>query len=273
MNLKDDFMVIAKQIREERPLIHHLTNYVTAESCADVCLAAGASPIMADDIAEIEEMIPRADAVVINLGTMGKNQVVAMEMAAKIAHINDIPVILDPAGVMSSVYRLDFALQLLRDRFINIVRGNMSECVALLGEKADSRGMDNTLDSDKALALATAKDLATKFNCVVALTGAVDYISDGKKAIVLNNGNPLLKDITGAGCMTSSLVGCCAAVAENMLTAATLGVVIMGQSAELAAHFLDKKDGPGMFKARLFDGVYHVTSKFDVLNLDPTKMQ
>ena len=102
-----------------------------------------------------------------------------------------------------------------------------------------------------------------------AVTGAVDSISNGKQGIVLNNGHPLLEDITGSGCMTSTLCACCAAVTKDMVAAAALGVVVLGQSAELAANFLEKKDGPGMFKVRLVDAVYHVTTKWNVINLNP----
>ena len=118
-------------------------------------------------------------------------------------------------------------------------------------------------------ALRTAKDAAAKFGCVFAVTGPIDNISNGKQAVVLNNGHPLLQDITGSGCMTTTLVACCAAITKDMLVAAALGVVIMGQSAELAANFLEKKDGPGMFKVRLIDAIYHVTTKWNLVNLKP----
>ncbi|MCQ2381117.1 MAG: hydroxyethylthiazole kinase [Acidaminococcaceae bacterium] len=273
MNLKTDFLKIVEEIRKSKPVIHHLTNYVSAESCADICLAAGASPIMADAIEEVKDIAKNADAVVINIGTISTEQMDAINTAVVVAKEQGIPVIFDPVGVMSSQYKLHFALDLLQKGLVDIIRCNLSECLALVSGKAVGRGLDNTAaDASDNVGLKAAKEGAKMFNCIFAVTGAVDYVSDGKHAVVLNNGNPLLKDITGAGCMTSTLVACCASVADDMLTAAALGVVIMGQSAELAANFLEKKDGPGMFKARLMDAVYHVTTKFNVLNLEPNKV-
>ena len=270
MDLKNTFGELVDKLRRQRPVIHEITNYVTAESCADVALAAGASPVMADEPEEVEEITAGADALVLNLGTISFNKQIAMERAVAVAAKKGIPVILDPVGVMTSTMRLNFALQLLNKGVISIVRGNYSECNALLLGKTGGHGVDNLDETtDEGQALRLAKDAAAKFNCVFAVTGAVDNISNGKQAVVLNNGHPLLQDITGSGCMTSTLVACCAAITKDMLVAAALGVVIMGQSAELAANFLEKKDGPGMFKVRLMDCIYHVTTKGNLVNLKP----
>ncbi len=270
MDLKNTFGELVDKLRRQRPVIHEITNYVTAESCADVALAAGASPVMADEPEEVEEITAGADALVLNLGTISFNKQIAMERAVAVAAKKGIPVILDPVGVMTSTMRLNFALQLLNKGVISIVRGNYSECNALLLGKTGGHGVDNLDETtDEGQALRLAKDAAAKFNCVFAVTGAVDNISNGKQAVVLNNGHPLLQDITGSGCMTSTLVACCAAITKDMLVAAALGVVIMGQSAELAANFLEKKDGPGMFKVRLMDCIYHVTTKWNLVNLKP----
>ena len=270
MDLKNTIGELVEKLHQQKPVIHAITNYVTAESCADITLAAGGSPVMADEPEEVEEITAGAKALVINLGTLNFNKQIAMERSAMVAKKKGIPVVLDPVGVMASTMRLDFALKLLNKGYIDIVRGNFSECQALLLGKTGGHGVDNLeAGVEEGEALKTAKDAATKFNCVFAVTGAVDNISNGKQAVVLNNGHPLLQDITGSGCMTTMLVACCAAVTKDMLVAAALGVVIMGQSAELAANFLEKKDGPGMFKVRLVDCVYHVTTKWNLVNLKP----
>lgn len=270
MDLKNTFGELVEKLHQQKPVIHAITNYVTAESCADITLAAGGSPVMADEPEEVEEITAGAKALVINLGTLNFNKQIAMERSAMVAKKKGIPVVLDPVGVMASTMRLDFALKLLNKGYIDIVRGNFSECQALLLGKTGGHGVDNLeAGVEEGEALKTAKDAATKFNCVFAVTGAVDNISNGKQAVVLNNGHPLLQDITGSGCMTTMLVACCAAVTKDMLVAAALGVVIMGQSAELAANFLEKKDGPGLFKVRLVDCVYHVTTKWNLVNLKP----
>lgn len=272
MDLKAQFGEIIDKLRRQKPVIHHITNYVTAESCADIALAAGASPVMADDPEEVEEIVGSADALVLNLGIINLNKMIAMEKAAALAKEDGIPVILDPVGVMASSMRLKFALKLLQKQYISIVRGNFSECAALYSGEVDGYGVDNLMEAtSQGEGLKLAKDAAAKFGCVFAVTGAVDSISNGKQGIVLNNGHPLLEDITGSGCMTSTLCACCAAVTRDMLAAAALGVVVIGQSAELAANFLEKKDGPGMFKVRLVDGVYHVTTKWNVINLNPER--
>ncbi len=270
MDLKNTFGELVEKLRRQRPVIHEIANYVTAESCADAVLAAGASPIMADEPEEVEEITAGAKALVLNLGTTSFNKQIAMERSAAVAKKLGIPVVLDPVGVMTSAMRLNFALKLLNKGYISIVRGNFSECRALLLGSVGGVGVDNLDDNaQEGEALKTAKDAADKFNCVFAVTGAIDNISNGRQAVVLNNGHPLLQDITGSGCMTSTLVGCCAAVTKDMLVAAALGVVIMGQSAELAANLLEKKDGPGIFKARLIDCIYHVTTKWNLVNLKP----
>lgn len=271
MDLKNEFNEMIEKLRSRKPVIHHITNYVTAESCADIALAAGASPIMADDPEEVEGITAAAGALVLNLGTLNFNKMIAMEAAAAKAKEENIPVVLDPVGVMASSMRLNFALKLLNAGYISIVRGNYSECSALLNNKADGCGIDSSKATEEGDALKTAQEAAKKFKCVFAITGEVDNISNGKQAIVLNNGHPLLQDITGSGCMATTLCACCAAVSEDMLAAAALGIVIMGQSAELAANFLEKKDGPGMFKVRLIDAVYHVTTKWNVINLNPER--
>lgn len=271
MNLNADFGEIINKVRSKKPVIHIISNYVTAESVADMTLAAGGSPIMADEPEEMEEVVLGADALVINLGTINYNRMISMERAAAVAKDKGIPVVLDPVGVMSSSLRLEFAMKLLEQGFITIVRGNYSEIKAIVLEEVNGKGIKalETGAEAEGEALKMAQKGAAKYNCVFAVTGPVDSISDGKRAVVLNNGHPLLQDISGSGCMTSALVGTCAAVAEDMLVAAACGIVILGQGAELAANFLDKKDGPGMFKARLTDSVYHVTTKWNLVHLEP----
>ena len=269
MEMQNQFGKIIEELQKQCPVIHHITNYVTVESCADAAICAGASPVMADDPEEVENITAGSDALVLNIGTIDYNKTIAMERAAAAAKKKGIPVVLDPVGAMSSAMRLNFALKLLQSGAITIVRGNYDECKALVDEKAVGRGVDGITQADEGEKLQAAKALAAKFNCVVALTGKVDYVSNGKQVLVLNGGNEMLKKITGAGCMTTTLCACCAAVCKDYMTAAALGVVIMGQAAELAAGFMEKKDGPGMFKTRLFDGIYHVTGKWNLINLKP----
>lgn len=269
---KDKLGLIIAELREKRPVIHHLTNYVTAGDCANIALSAGASPVMADEEEEMAAITGKADALVINLGTVTKRKMVSMSAAAIVARTKGIPVVLDPVGVMASQLRLDFALQLLWEGLITIVRGNYNECLALLEQKAEGRGVDAVTDI-AADGLRVAKEGAAKYKCIFAVTGVTDYVSNGKQALVLNGGNELLTKITGAGCMTTTLCASFAAATKEPLLAAALGVIVMGQAAELAAWLMESKDGPGMFKVRLFDGVYHVTTKWEMLNLAPERKE
>ena len=180
-----EFGEIIDKLRRQKPVVHHITNYVTAESCADIALAAGASPVMADEPEEVEEITCNADALVLNFGTFSFNKMISMEKAVIMAKEAGIPVILDPVGVMSSSMRLQFALKLLENRYISIVRGNFSECSALFNGEVDGYGVDNiTEPTSQGEGLKLAKDAAAKFGCVFAVTGAVDSISNGKQGIV-----------------------------------------------------------------------------------------
>lgn len=273
MNMKGDFKQIIEGLQSARPVLHHITNYVTASDCAGIALAAGASPIMADAVEEVAEITAGSDALILNLGTLNQDHMEAMERAALTAKDAKIPVILDPVGVMSSSLRLDFALRLLKTGLITVVRGNYSECSALLEQGTGGRGVDSLKVPGQAQALQTVKEAAKAYHCIFAMTGEVDYVSDGARALMINGGNPLMARITGAGCMTTTLVAACVAVAEEKMEGAMMGLIIMGQAAELSAGLLEKKDGPGMFKVRLFDSVYHVVDKWNLImdNLNPTR--
>ena len=273
MNMKGDFKQIIEDLQSTKPVLHHITNYVTADDCAGAALAVGASPVMADAPEEAAEITAGSDALVLNLGTLNKSHMEAMEQAAATASEGNIPVILDPVGVMSSNMRLEFAIKLLESGNITVVRGNYSECKALLEQEADGRGVDSVTAPSQGDALKLVKDAAQQYHCIFAMTGAVDYISDGKRALMINGGHPLMERIVGAGCMTTSIVAACVAVAGEAMTGAMLGLIIMGQAAELAAGLLEKKDGPGMFKIRLIDGLYHVVTKWNLImdNLNPEK--
>ena len=260
MDLKNTFGELVDKLRKARPVIHEITNYVTAESCADAALAAGASPVMADEPEEVIEITAGADALVLNLGTLSFNKQIAMERAAQAAKTKGIPVVLDPVGVMASTVRLNFALKLLNAGYIDIVRGNHSECQALLLGATGGRGVDNMEQgTEEGEALRTAKDAAAKFGCVFAVTGPIDNISNGKQAVVLNNGHPLMQDITGSGCMCNALISCFAALEResgNYLDATATAVAMMGLAGEIAyANTFAKGLGNGSFDTAIIDAI------------------
>jgi hydroxyethylthiazole kinase len=253
-NFAKDTDSFRKKIKEQKPLIHHITNYVTAGYCADIALAAGASPVMADAVEEMPEMTGKANALVINIGTINANKFEAMLKAAEVARSKHIPIILDPVGAMATEYRLKAALAILA-KGVTIIKGNYSEGVALLKNEAKGKGVDNTLATDiKPEEL--AKKLAQQYKCVVAITGAVDNISDGEETIQAYNGDPMLGNITGSGCMTGTLIGAAAGVTKNYLAAAIYGITMMNIAGQEAAKICK---GPGSFRSSLMDEIYQLT--------------
>lgn len=251
-----EFKEIYEQVKSRRPLIHHLTNYVTAGDCANMALCFGASPIMADAAAEINEITSSADCLVINLGTMNPVKFASMELAAIYARQKRIPIVLDPVGVMASNMRLQAALELVHGG-VSIVRGNYAECQTLLLEKKQGKGVDSFVEQRAIGDL--AKAAAEKYGCVFAVTGKEDAVSNGKEVVIASNGDILLTKVTGTGCMTTTLVGCAAAVCTDMMQAALCGIQTMNIAAEKAAGLLGNGEGPGTFKVRLFDAVYGLT--------------
>ena len=149
MEMQNNFGKIIEELQKQKPVIHHITNYVTAEACADAAICAGASPVMADEPEEVEVITAGSDALVLNLGTINYNKMIAMERSAMTAKKKGIPVVLDPVGVMSSALRLNFALKLLKGGYVNIVRGNYDECRALADEKAAGHGVDGVLQAKR----------------------------------------------------------------------------------------------------------------------------
>lgn len=238
------------RIREQRPLVHHITNMVVMNDTANITLAIGASPVMAHALAEVEEMVKLARALVLNIGTLSPEQIEAMVRAGKRANELGIPIVLDPVGVGATHLRTQSALRLLHELHITALRGNASEVGTLVGVAAETRGVDSiSLSEDREV---VANRAAREFGCTVAITGARDVISDGQRLARVENGHPLLAAITGSGCMATSLVAAFLAVEPDAWLASTAGLVAIGLAGEMAA---PKAGGPGTFRSHLLDAV------------------
>ena len=249
-DLLAEFPVISGQVRERRPLLHHITNYVTAGFCADAGLALGALPMMTDAPEEVEAAARRADALVCNLGTFSASHYEAMERAMGAAREGGVPILLDPVGVMTVDWRKQAALKLLQGG-VTVLKGNGAEGRALLDwQKGKGKGVDAGLETQPGL---LAKALARTYHCVAVITGPVDALSDGKRILYARNGSALLSRITGAGCMTGTVMGAGIAVAESPLAGALWGLTVMNVAAEAAQV---NCPGPGTFRARLMDALY-----------------
>lgn len=258
MTIKRSINTILSDIRRKRPLVHHLTNAVTINDCANMTLAVGASPVMATHRKEVAEIVRASQALVLNIGMISDAVEESMRVAGMQARRSGVPIVLDPVGAGATVHRREVALSLIRDTAPTVLRGNLSEMRALLGETASARGVDSDDDDNDALKVAIRA--AKKFHTVVAMTGAQDIVTDGARYYIISNGHSMLTRVTGTGCMTTSLVGSCLAVTDDALCAAVAGVATMGIAGEMAHKSLFGSAGVGAFHVKLFDAVFALSS-------------
>jgi hydroxyethylthiazole kinase len=239
-------------IRERKPLVHQITNYVVMNETANATLALGALPVMAHAIEEVEELASAAGALVLNIGTLSERWIDAMLLAAKAANGAGVPVVLDPVGAGATRLRTETAKRILDESRVAVVRGNAAEVATLAGRSAEIRGVESIGSEDSGAEL--AKTAASALGCVAAVTGRVDHVSDGERVLAVSNGHQLLAAVTGTGCMSSAITGCFLAVAaDRPLDAAAEALVAFGVAGEDAAR--DAK-GPGSFHVGLYDALY-----------------
>ncbi len=237
-------------IRAEKPLIHNITNFVVMNSTANTILAVGASPVMAHAIDEVEEMVCYAKALVLNIGTLDHDWIAAMIKAGKKANQLSIPVILDPVGAGATGLRTRAATSIIEEVKISVLRGNASEVKAVAGSSTNIRGVDSLEDSAAVVEL--AGDLATDLRAVVAITGAVDYITDGNEIYSCHNGHEMFSRVTGTGCAATTVIGCFCAINSDLLKASVSSLAYFGLAGEMAA---EKSKGPGSFQVALYDSL------------------
>ena len=241
-------------IRERKPLVHQITNYVVMNETANATLALGALPVMAHAIEEVEEMASVAGALVLNIGTLSTHWVEAMLLAAQAANRAGAPVVLDPVGAGATKLRTETAKRILDEAEIAVVRGNAAEVATLAGRQAEIRGVESIGVSDSGAEL--AKAAASALGCVVAVTGPVDHVSDGERVVAVANGHELLATVTGTGCMSTAITGCFLAVGpDRPLEAAAEALAAFGAAGEDAAQ---GAKGPGSFHAALYDALYNL---------------
>ena len=266
------FLDIIENVKSKCPLVHNITNYVTVNDCANILLSCGGSPIMADDVLEVEEITAISDALVINIGTLNSNKVESMILAGKKANELKIPVVLDPVGAGASKLRNDTTFKLLKEIKFSVIRGNISE-MKTIGEKitgSKSRGVDacisdNIIDETLYEAVDYAKNLSCTTGAVIAITGAIDIVSDSNKAYVIKNGHPMMSKISGTGCMLSSLTGAYIGANENILDSCAAAVCAVGICGEAAYEkMLLSNGGTSSFKMYLID--YMSTIDDTILN-------
>ena len=261
-------------VRAHNPLVHNITNYVTVNDCANIVLASGGSPIMADGIDEVEEITTICASLNINIGTLNDTTREAMVRAGKQANKVNHPVVLDPVGVGASTLSNETIVQLLKEVQFSVIRGNISEIkfiADLLGldvnTASQSRGVDAS-DEDKVTkdnleeAAAFAKAMARVTGSVIAMTGAIDVVADAEKAYCIFNGHAEMSTITGSGCQLSALLGSyLGANPTTPLDAAAAAVIVMGVCGEIGHERMTDVDGNSSYRNYIIDAVQRLTSQ------------
>lgn len=259
---------ILDNVNAKRPLVHSITNYVTVNDCANILLACGASPIMADDEKEVEEITSICNALVINIGTLNEKTIKAMLKAGKKANELSRIVVLDPVGAGASSLRTATTFELLDKIKFSVIRGNISEIKTVSLGSGTTKGVDADVsdavtEENLDEAIAFAKTLSSKTGAVIAITGAIDLVADSNKAYIIRNGHPLMARITGSGCMLSTVVAAyCSANPEHLLEATAAAVSAMGLCGELASKKLVLNDGgTSTYRTYLIDCMSEMNSK------------
>ena len=245
---KDTVSLMAIRVREEHPMIHHITNSVVMNFTANITLAMGAAPVMAPSIAESAQMAGYAGALLLNIGTINPELLESMLAAGKAANRGGIPVILDPVGAGATKLRTEAVETLLSELKIDVVRGNAGEILSLAGTAGGVRGVDS---------LATGegnedvfKAFAAETRIITAVSGETDFVTDGKEWIKVYNGNPLMTSVTGTGCGATTAVACFAASGTPLLHSVAAGVACYNIAGEIA---VENSKGPGSFVPEFID--------------------
>jgi hydroxyethylthiazole kinase len=238
-------------LREKKPLIHNITNFVVMNYTANALLACGASPVMAHAAEEVEEMVSLAGALVLNIGTLTPYWVGSMISAGGRANERRIPIILDPVGSGATTLRTQSAKRLIEELSVAVIRGNASEVLSLAQEGSQTKGVDSihTVEEAENAAVLLAKELRT----TLAITGKVDLITDGDRIYRVMNGHELMGYVTGTGCTATAIIAAFSAVDTDAAEAAATGLAYFGLAGEMAAQ---KAEGPGSFQIGMLDALF-----------------
>lgn len=253
---KIDVYRLLERVRAQKPIVHHLTNWVTIYDCANIVKVFRASPVMAHAKEEAADMAAIASSLVLNIGTLTSEFVEAMKLAAKAANKKGIPVILDVCGAGATPLRDQKSFELISETKINVIKGNASEIAKVAGENVKTKGVDAG-DVKKDMA-SVAEALAKQKECTVVVTGKEDIVTDGNKTYIVKNGDEMMTHVVGTGCMAASVIGTFCAVEKDLALASASALVCFEIAAEQAAHVCE---GPASFKEKLFDCAFLLDKK------------
>jgi len=254
----EKFATLLEAVRAKRPLVHHITNYVTVNDCANVTICIGGAPVMAHAPEEVAEMVAMSGALVLNIGTLDDRQVQSMLLAGTKANDLGIPVVLDPVGAGATRFRTEAATTLLHKLHISVLKGNAGEIAVLAGADGTVRGVDSHgVSGDPA---AIARKLAGRLGIVVAVSGPTDIVTDGARTLLVDNGHPMMGMVSGTGCMAAAIAGAFAAVAPDHVTSTAAALAAFGLAGERAAARCEERAagrcaGPASFRVALLDEV------------------
>ncbi len=254
-----------ENVRTRKPLIHNITNYVTVNDCANVLLACGGSPVMADDESEVCEITSGCDGLVINIGTLNRRTIGAMFAAGRKSNEAGHPVVLDPVGAGASKMRTDTARELIKEIHFSVIRANISEIRSLFTGTYSTRGVDaaacdKVTEDNLNESVKLIKEIAQETGCIISVSGAIDIVADRETAYCIRNGNAEMSRVTGTGCQLSALTAAfTAANPGNELEAAAGAVCAMGVCGETALKRMTSLDGNMTFRNYIIDAVYNLT--------------
>ena len=255
------------QVRANVPLVHNITNYVTVNDVANVLLACGGSPIMSDDPKDVEDITSICGGLNINIGTLNQRTVEGMFLAGKKANELGHAVLLDPVGAGASAFRTETALKLIQEIKFDVIRGNISEIKTLALGSGTTKGVDADVadavtEENLDQSIAFVKAFAEKMGCIIAVTGAIDLVSDGTKCYVIRNGRPEMGKITGTGCQLSGVMTAfITEKPEEKLKAAAAAVCTMGLAGEIGFSRMQEGDGNSTYRNRIIDAIYNMDQK------------
>jgi hydroxyethylthiazole kinase len=241
-------------LREKKPLIHNITNYVVMNYTANALLAMGASPVMAHAHNEVEDMVAFAGALVLNIGTLSDDWISSMIKAGKKASQLDTPIVLDPVGSGATPLRTKSAKSIISETNIKVIRGNASEILSLRDENSKTKGVDSIHSVEEAAE--AARNLAQELRTTLAITGPVDLVTDGTRILRVSNGHPLMGYVTGTGCTATATIGAFLAVDNDPVSATSTALSFFGLAGEIAA---ETASAPGTFSIRMLDALYTIT--------------
>lgn len=256
-----------ENVRKTVPLVHNITNYVTVNDVANVLLACGGSPIMSDEAEDVEDITSVCGGLNINIGTLHKTSIEGMFRAGKKANELGHPVLLDPVGAGASALRTNTALELMKELRLAVIRGNISEIKTLALGSGTTKGVDADVadavtEENLDDAAEFVKEFARKTESIIAVTGAIDLVSDGEKCYVIRNGRPEMGKITGTGCQLSGMMTAyVTANSENRLEAAAAAVCVMGLAGEIGWERMQEGDGNATYRNRIIDAIYNMTGE------------